>query len=150
MINESLEYTHWREAIVSGEPEILLATPATPASILQMGLNIGNWDPACTRPMFLIIMKGDFDGRYLFVNPASSDQALPGQYLAYVFDLSHGPPGDIIFTILSDDGSAFKQALNDPELPDPDFAVSEPEPPFVPCDDVWVEGEPEPSPTTSP
>ncbi len=111
-----------------------------------MGLNIGNWDPVCARPMYLVILKGDFAGRNLLVVP-TDDRELHVQYVGYIFDLSAGVPGDVIFTILSQDGAAFKQALGDPRLPDLDNTV--PEPPYPPCDGVTLPSNPEPLPTTS-
>lgn len=156
MISAAIEFSEWREAIVSGEPEPVLAVPGTPESIRLMGLNIGNWDPTCKRPMYLVILKGNFDGRNLFVNPsfATSDneQGLRGRYVAYVFDLTSGVPGDVTFTILSEDRAAFKQALSDPTFPEPDFTVPEPVPPYPPCEDVSFLGKfgPEFQPTASP
>lgn len=149
MIAAAIAYSEWREAIVNGQPQAVLAVPGTPESIRVLGLNIGNWDPTCARPMYLVILKGAFDGRNLFASPAD-ERALPGQYVAYVFDLSAGVPGAVTFTILSGDGAAFKQALGDPALPDPNVTVPAPSPPYPPCDDVTLPGNPQPQAPAAP
>jgi hypothetical protein len=149
MVAAAIEYSEWREAIVSGTPDALLAVPGTPESIRQLGLNIGNWNPTCARPMYLVILKGDFDGSNLFAVP-TDERELPGRYVAYVFDLTAGVPGEVTFTVLSEDGAAFKQALDDPTLPDPDFTVPESSPPYPPCEDVTLPGNPGPEPTGAP
>ncbi|MEX1157729.1 MAG: hypothetical protein WEC79_02230 [Thermomicrobiales bacterium] len=146
MVDAALGYAAWREAIVSGDPVTLLAIPGTPHSIHQLGLNIGNWDPACQRPLYLVILEGDFNGENLFSGPTDASE-LRGRYLAFVFDLSAGIPGDVTFTILSTDGAAFKQALGDPSLPDSKDVIPDPQPPYPPCEDVTLEGNPEPQPT---
>ncbi len=86
-------------------------------------------------PLYLVILKGDFNGHHLFVVPTDGLE-LRGTYVAYVFDLAHGAPGDVTFTILSEDGAAFKQALGDPQLPDADTIIPDPQPPYPPCQDV--------------
>jgi len=143
----AIEYLRQREAIRSGDPVVRLAQPATPKSIRSMGLNIGNWDPACARPMSLVILEGGFDGQNLFVNPGTDKGTKPGAFVALVFDRASGDPGDIAFTILSTDGGAFRTALGDESLPESDITVPDAVPPFVPCDDVDVLGGSEPDAT---
>ena len=146
----AIEYLRQREAIRSGDPVVRLALPATPKSIRSMGLNIGNWDPACARPMSLVILEGDFDGQNLFVNPGTDKGTKPGALVGLVFDRASGDPGDIAFTILSTDDGAFRTALADDSLPESDMTVLDAVPPFVPCDDVDVpdRSEPEATPTS--
>ena len=146
MIAEALEFSRMREVIASGEPQPLLAIPATPYWIHSMGINIGNWEPQCDRPMYLVILKGDFDGSTLFVNPGGGDKESDGPrgtYIGYVFDLNPGVPGNVAFSVLSDDGAVFKRVLGDSELPDWDIVNPEPEPPYIPCEDVVWEGNPD-------
>ena len=138
MIAAALEHSRFYDAIVSGEPEVLLTMPGWPQTMHDLGIYIGNWNPTCQRPFYLVILKGDFDATSLF--PGRSTERL-GKYVAYVFDLTAGVPGDVTFTILSPDGSAFKQALQDPTLPDSDYEMwMRLEPPYVPCEDVTLLG----------
>lgn len=146
----ALVYLRQREAIRSGEPVVRLAQPATPKSIRLMGLNIANWDPACARPMSLVIFEGDIDGRNLIVAPGVARGAQPARFVGFVFDRRHGDPGDIMATILSPDGGAFRTALGDESLPASDMTVPDAVPPFVPCEDVNAPGRsaPDASPTS--
>lgn len=138
MITAALEHSRFHDAIVSGEPEVLLTMPGWPQTMHDLGLSIGNWDPACQRPFYLVILKGDFDATSLF--PGRSTERL-GKYVAYVFDLTAGAPGDVTSTIVSTNGSAFKHVLKDPSLPDPEFEMAmDLAPPYLPCEDVSIPG----------
>ena len=138
MIAAALEHSRFYNAIVSGEPEVLLTMPGWPQTMHDLGLYIGNWDPTCQRPFYLVILKGDFDATSLV--PGRSTERL-GQYVAYVFDLTAGVPGDVTFTLLSTNGNAFKYVLQDPSLPDPEFEMAmELAPPYLPCEDVTIPG----------
>lgn len=146
----AVAYLRQREAIVSGDTVVRYAQPATPRTIRALQLNIGNWDPACERPMSLVILEGDFDGRNLFVSPGTADAKRPGRFVGLVFDRASGDPGDIAVTILSVDGGAFRTALNDLSLPASDMVAPEPVPPYVPCGDVHAPGQPEPNASPTP
>ncbi len=141
----AVAYLRQREAIVSGEPVVRYAQQVTPRSIRGLQLNIGNWDPACERPMSLVILEGEFDGRNLFITPGADAARKPGRYVGLVFDRVAGEPGDITFTILSADGGVFRTALHDESLPPSDMVAPAPVPPYVPCGDVSTPGQPEPS-----
>lgn len=120
MIAEALEFSRRREVIVSGEVRPMLAIPATPYWIHSMGINIGNWEPQCDRPMYLVILKGDFDGNTMFVNPGGGEkesEGIRGTYVGYVFDLNSGVPGNVLFSVLSEDGAVFKQVLGRSRTP---------------------------------
>ncbi len=146
----AVAYLRQREAIVGGEPVVRYAQPVTPRSIRAMQLNIGNWDPACERPMSLVILEGEFDGRNLFISPGTGAMRKPGRFVGLVFDRAAGEPGDIAFTILSIDGGVFRTALDDQSLPPSDMVAPAPVPPYVPCGDVHTPGQPAPNASPTP
>ena len=148
--SSAVAYLRQREAIVGGEPVVRYAQPATPRSIRAMQLNIGNWAPACERPMSLVILEGEFDGRNLFISPGVDAARKPGRFVGLVFDRAAGEPGDIAFTILSLDGGAFRTALGDQSLPPSDMLAPASVPPYVPCGDVHTPGQPVPNASPTP
>lgn len=151
MIATAIQYTKDREAVLSGSPEVVGTTRATAPYLNTMGLYIGNMSPACLRPMYLVVLKGDFDGRSLVVGLGSRDEPYRVSYIGYVFDQAHGAPGPIMTTFLSPDGAGFRQILNDPSLPVPKQTLTaDPKPPYVPCVDVTIPGEQQDTPVATP
>jgi hypothetical protein len=151
MIAIALRYTVQREAVLSGIPEVIGTTRTTAPHLNAMGLSLGNVSPACLRPMYLVVLKGDFDGRSLVVGLASRDEPYRVSYIGYVFDQAHGAPGSITATFLSPDGSGFRQILNDPSLPEPmETFTMDPKPPYMSCVDVTITGEQEGTPVATP
>ncbi len=138
----ALDYTKQRVKIMSGTPTVVLTMPVTPPQLQSLGLGIGNYSPACQRPMYLAVVKGDFDTRGAVPSVQSPDLAAPARYIGYVFDLGEGKLGGVIATIISPDGASFKPVLHDDALPDPDLAHAPrvAGPPYVPCRDIVAPG----------
>ena len=151
MIAIALRHTAQREAVLSGSPEVVGTTQATPPYLNAMGLSIGNMSPACLRPMYLVVLKGNFDGRNLVVGQFNQDKPYHVSYVGYVFDQANGAPGSIMATYLSVDGSAFRQVLNDSSLPEPKQKLeTDPKPPYVSCVDETITGGAEATPVATP
>ena len=151
MVATAIRYTQDREAVLSGSPEVVGTMPVTPPYLNAVGLNIGNFSPACLRPMYLVVLKGDFDGRNLVVGQFNPDKPYQMKYVGYLFDQANGAPGGITATFLSADGSAFRQILNDPSLPEPKQTLeNDPKPPYLSCVDVTITGGAEATPVATP
>ena len=148
----ALDYTKQRVTIKSGTPTVVLTMPVTPSQLQSLGLGIGNYSPACQQPMYLVVVKGDFDTRGTVPSVQSPDLPAPAQYIGYVFDLGEGRLGGVIATIISPDGASFKSVLHDAALPDPDLdrAPRVAGPPYVPCRDMVAPGVPDTRTQTTP
>jgi len=151
MIAIALRHTAQREAVLSGSPEVVGTTQATPPYLNAMGLSIGNMSPACLRPMYLVVLKGNFDGRNLVAGQFNQGKPYHVSYVGYLFDQANGTPGSITATFLSADGSAFRKILSDPSLPEPKQTLeTDPKPPYVQCIDVTITGGDEATPVATP
>ena len=118
MVAAAVAHLRGREAIVSGQPEVLLATPGSAASMETLGLDVGHPDPTGRHPLYLVIVQGDLDAALLF--PGGGDSRRLVHVVALLFDLAHGASGDVASVLARSDGAVFAQALNDPALLLPD------------------------------
>ncbi|MDQ3549851.1 MAG: hypothetical protein M3439_13645 [Chloroflexota bacterium] len=119
-----------RDAIESGEPEVLLSMPATVVTLRELGLDGAPYAASCQRPFHVVILRGDFTEDY--------------QYIGYVFDQSSGAPGDVMVQIDSATDDPFWQALGGEPPSTPLFATPEGglDLSNTGCEDVWVGGGP--------
>jgi hypothetical protein len=127
MAQDAIAITRDRGMIESGEPEVLLAMPATAATLQEMGLGGPAYAESCQRPFFVVILRGDFSDDY--------------QYIGYVFDQASGAPGEVTLEINSATDEPFRQALGGEPVVPPITASPEalPESPSVSlCEDIWV------------
>ncbi|HET7036762.1 MAG TPA: hypothetical protein VFI42_13840 [Thermomicrobiaceae bacterium] len=142
MGQHAIDYTRQRAASVKGDLQVLLSRPVTLSQLRQLGLNGPNFAPTCQRPLYLVILQGDVNARGLAPAPLAPGVPIPTHYLAYIFDLAHGAPGEIVTFIGSPTGSDLKQALHDPALPDPPYPLLgspvSPNPVYGPCEDEYV------------
>ena len=110
----ALKYTQTRFQVLSDNVTIPLARPVTKQELPLLGLpqiDFGGEDP----PLALVVLKGEFDVRNLRRTIANGE-AWRVRFIAYVFDLKAGLP---TLTMVSADGSMFRDLLNDPSLPTP-------------------------------
>ncbi|HEX5505077.1 MAG TPA: hypothetical protein VFW96_20845 [Thermomicrobiales bacterium] len=145
MAQRALADTRRLVKIKSGVPAVVLSQPVTPQELRDWGLGDWNFTPGCVPPLYLVIIKGDFDWDDAFPAPVAPGTEMPVRYIAYVYDLIVGG----IRAMYGDpDGGQVKKALGDPTLPDVDPA-SLPNPKFpaqVPCSPTVLPGVPMPSP----
>jgi len=110
----ALKYTHQRFLVLSDSVTIRFSRPVTKQELPLLGLpeiDFGGEDP----PLALVVLMGEFDVRNLrsfYVK----DTPWYVKFIAYVFDLKAGMP---TLTMVSADGSMFRDLLNDPSLPTP-------------------------------
>ncbi|MBD2495183.1 hypothetical protein [Nostoc sp. FACHB-280] len=97
--------------IISGTPEAIFNRPIKAAEIPATGF--GDFDfKEEEPPMMLVVVKGNFD---LSGSTFPSHPRRSTKYTAYIFDLKAGTP---IFAAVGLSGKYFRDALNDPTLPD--------------------------------
>ena len=110
----AIEWTRNNYVILSGTPQVVLARPVRAADLPALGLPVTGFvgeEP----PLMLVILKGDFDVSNMIGAGLASAWNRRVAYIAYVFDLRAGVP---TLTMTSLRGGDFRQALNDPTLPD--------------------------------
>ncbi len=73
MVAAAVAHLRGREAIVSGQPEVLLATPGSAASMETLGLDVGHPDPTGRHPLYLVIVAAVICA----AGAASSRRAMP-------------------------------------------------------------------------
>ncbi len=108
----ALKSTATRFQVLSEQIAVPLARAVTKEELPLLGLpeiDFGGEDP----PLALVVLKGEFDVRNLR-GGAASDTPWEVKFIAYVFDLKAGVP---TLTLVSPDGSIFRDLLNDPSLP---------------------------------
>jgi len=97
--------------IISGTPEAIFVRPIKAAEIPATGF--GEFDfQGKEPPMSLVVVKGHFD---ISGSASTSHPRRSTKYTAYIFDLQAGTP---IFSATGLSGNYFRNALNDPTLPD--------------------------------
>jgi len=112
----ALEWARWQLQPLN-TPSVLLARAVTAEEMPQLGLGCTpNFMTIEEPPVMAAIIRGEFDFRG--AGPGFRDiKPIAGKewYVLYIFDVWSARP---VVTIASEDGAAFKQALNDPTLPD--------------------------------
>ena len=111
----ALEYSRENGSVVSGEPQILLSRPVTAEDLREAGISGPNYAPTCPYPMYLVILKGDFDVSGSIPTLTVGYVPQPVSYLADIYSADAqgfiGMAGDTT-------GAMFKKVLGDPTLPD--------------------------------
>lgn len=110
----ALKHTQARFQVLSEQITVPLARPVIKEDLPRSGLpeiDFGGEYP----PLALVVLKGEFDVQNLR-RGAASDTPWNVKFIAYVFDLKAGVP---TLTLVSHDGSIFRDLLNDPSLPLP-------------------------------
>lgn len=108
----AITYARENGMVRENKIEIALNIPATTDYLLSVGLSTTSFAGEAP-PLQLVVFKGDFDLSGL---PGSAPRAVESfDYMAYIMDLNAGVPTTIIG---SPNGALFKQALNDPTLPE--------------------------------
>jgi hypothetical protein len=108
----ALEYTSKNVATLNATPQVVLSRSVTSDELSRLDFTsiITSLNPP---PLWLIILKGDFDVDKL---PGGfTNRQVKATYLALVYDLIAGTP-TLVQTSLR--GGDFRKALNDPSLPD--------------------------------
>ncbi len=108
----ALKYTQTRFQVLSEHIAVPLARSVTKQELPSLGfpeIDFGGEDP----PLALVVLKGEFDVQNLR-HGVASDTPWRVKFIAYVFDLKAGAP---TLTLVSPDGSVFRDLLNDPSLP---------------------------------
>jgi len=105
------------------KPEIVLARSITLDELTDLGLGNYSFSSIEVPPMTLVIIKGEFNfsGQPRRVRLAAVPQI---NYVALVYDLWSGVP---TVEVTSLDGSKFRKALNDPNLPTDEALLSSPD-----------------------
>jgi len=111
----ALEYTRENGSIVSGEPQILLSRPVTAEDLREAGIPGPNYSPTCLFPMYLVILKGDFDVSGSIPPLTTVYAPDPSTYIADIYSADTQ-----IFIGMAGDktGAMFKKILGDPTPPD--------------------------------
>lgn len=104
-------------AITGDDPDVVLARPLAAGDISRL-IGLGNYSPICWRPMYVVVLRGEFDAGPLMSNQpgmiidgAAASGPEP-RYVAVVFDQTPGIPGTIVGTLTSHDGAKFAGLLN--------------------------------------
>lgn len=112
----------------SGQPEVVVSKPATRSALQELGLG-DTFAPSCQRPLYVVVLHGDFAGDV--------------QYIGYVFDLGDGPPGQVMLTAASQTDEPFRHTLGGPP-PSPSPSLASPEATrdtsAWPCETIWLPG----------
>lgn len=109
-----LDYLAATGSIRSGQPQIIYSRPVTQRQLFETNLARIRWSPDCNRPLYLVIVHGDFDISMLA--PGFGGQTEPKPFIGFVYDLEAETFAQIM---PSRNGAIFKAALEDPSLPDP-------------------------------
>lgn len=108
-----VDYLELTDALRDVAPTVLLSVPVFQQQLIAFGLAYIPYAPDCQRPMYLVIVEGDFDVTGLA--PGFGSQP-PVPYIGFVYDVE----ADTFSHILpSENGDIFRQALNDSTLPTP-------------------------------
>jgi hypothetical protein len=108
MAQVALNVTNANYPSLSDTPEVVLVRSVTAADIAALGIANISFDGGEEPPLMLVIVKGDFD-------VSSLSGAKRAKYIGYAFDLRAGGPALVASSVK---GGRFRQALNDPSLPD--------------------------------
>jgi hypothetical protein len=101
------------DAVLNVETKPALVQTVTANDLASLGL--GDYPSFAHKSLVLVIFKGDFNLNKFPGSRGPEAKDRKAKYVAEVLDLD---TGDVLLTMSSPNGGAFRKALNDPNLPE--------------------------------
>lgn len=112
----ALKHTRETFRVRSGTPQAMLARPFSIKEVRLLGIeSLLGYDEASAPPMMVVVIKGDLEMLDMLSPSPSDAQSMRVKYVCYLYDLRTGEP---FLKATSPNGSAFRQLLNDPTIPE--------------------------------